>query len=803
MPILKTKPPVSQLQEIPVELRSRRQWVCWKIESRDGKPTKVPVNPNSPSKNAGSTLPATWGTFDEAVKSCAENGLSGIGFVFTTEDEYCGIDLDKCRNPKTGTFEPWAKEIIDSIDSYTEISQSKTGCHIIVKGKVPGSRNRKGRFEAYDRDRYFIFTGDHVTGTPASIHPRQNQLNNIYGKIFREDCKPGTNGNGHRSSLGLDDQQLLDKAMAARNGATFSRLWNGETDGHTSASEADLSLCNALAFWCGGDPVRIDNLFRQSGLYRAKWDKRHGAQTYGELTVSKALESSGDYYGGNGNGAHSGAGFNEGDESEKGKPAAAKTEEWAEVGGTAQAFGQRLSTEAEAYDTKTAEPAMHASSPFPFEDLPTIFREMAEELSAALPIAKELVACAGLAAAAGAIGRSRMIQVKPGWNEPTNLWMALVNPPGQMKTPSLTQMVAPIHKLQRDAAETYRLEKSQHEDEIEVYEAARSQYRNKKLDELPPKPSRPVMKRFSTVDVTVEKLSVLLDENPRGILVVRDELTGWVKAFNQYKGGKGADKSFWLSAWAGAPHTVDRQGKDPIFIEHPTVSVVGNIPPTILGELNADSEDDGFLHRILFCNPDPIKVRWSDQAVSEKTRQEYHKELETLSALGMRTTMGDDGTEREEPKVLPLDCEAQRLYVEWHDDHYRKTEDIKFNHSLGGFHHKLKGYCARFALIHQLLTNPDSEVVSKQSIGFGCDLADYFAGQAASVFPELAKVKVTPQSRCENAIQRALANHGAMTKRELQRNCNASAMVFNPVLDSLIALGSVRELNGRFELVID
>lgn len=446
-------------------------------------------------------------------------------------------------------------------------------------------------------------------------------------------------------------------------------------------------------------------------------------------------------------------------------------------------------------------PAMHTS--FPFADLPPVFRNLTDELSQALPIAPELVACATLVVAAGAIGRSRMIQVKSGWLEPSILWMALVNPAGQIKTPSLSQVTTPVRELQQKAAERYQQEKKEYERNMEIYEAAKYQHRTKQLDELPPMPEKPIMQRFYTVDVTVEKLSSLLQETPRGLLVIRDELTGWVKSMNQYKGGKGADKSFWLSSWAGSSHTVDRQGKDPIFIDHPTVSVVGNIPPTILSELNVDNQGDGFLHRILFCNPDPVKVRWSEQTVSEEAKQAYHQRIKDLSQLAMVRGGFSKNGNADEAKILPLAPEAKKLFMEWHDAHYQKSEDPTFNEELGGYYHKLKGYCARFALIHQLVTDPESEAVGLDSVSFGCDVADYFASQAERIFPNFSRARLSLADKCEAQIRRTLGKNGPMSRRDLQRCGNADATTFKNVLNSLIDIEIVKDQEGKLILVVD
>ena len=166
-----------------LDLRDLRQWLCWRSEDRDGKPTKVPYSPAT-GKKADRTVPETWTGYQEAVKACNEKGYGGIGFVFTSEDDLCGVDLDKCLDPETGEIEPWAWAIIEELNSYTEISPSGTGVHILVRAALPKGRNRNGRFEAYDRSRYFTVTGKHLVGTPQTIEGRQEELHSVVGRVF-------------------------------------------------------------------------------------------------------------------------------------------------------------------------------------------------------------------------------------------------------------------------------------------------------------------------------------------------------------------------------------------------------------------------------------------------------------------------------------------------------------------------------------------------------------------------------------------------------------------------------------------
>ena len=141
---------------LPEELRQRRQWVVWKLEVRDGKPTKVPYIAGGSGK-ASSTDSLTWRSFEEAVQALETGRYNGIGFVFSSGDPFAGVDLDDCRDPETGELEEWAAKIVEAFGSYAEVSQSGTGVHIIVMGKAPNKK--RGKVEAYSSERYFTMTG--------------------------------------------------------------------------------------------------------------------------------------------------------------------------------------------------------------------------------------------------------------------------------------------------------------------------------------------------------------------------------------------------------------------------------------------------------------------------------------------------------------------------------------------------------------------------------------------------------------------------------------------------------------------
>jgi putative DNA primase/helicase len=145
---------------IPPELKALNQWVVWRyawLEDRQ-KWDKPPLRVRN-GNEASSTNRATWGTFEDALWTYGTGLVDGIGFVFSKENRLVGIDLDHCRDHETGIIEPWALEIIDRFDTYTELSPSGAGVHLIAAGALPGHGVKTARAEMYDSGRYFTVTG--------------------------------------------------------------------------------------------------------------------------------------------------------------------------------------------------------------------------------------------------------------------------------------------------------------------------------------------------------------------------------------------------------------------------------------------------------------------------------------------------------------------------------------------------------------------------------------------------------------------------------------------------------------------
>ncbi len=267
-------------ENIPEELKTLKQWVCWNGD-------KLPKNPYT-GGNAQSNNKDTWGTFNDALKAIEKFGFDGVGFMFA--NGYFGVDLDKCLDNQD-----FIDEFVETLQSYTEISRSGQGIHIICKGTLPDGARRRGNVEMYCTGRYFIMTGKLYNPEYNVIKDCTESIKILHSKyLYTEVPKVAPK---IVTPVDLSDQEILDKARNCKTGTLFQLLWTGQWQGvYSSQSEADLALCNMLAFWTQRDEVRIDNLFRHSGLYRQKWDTKRGTYTYGQNTVGKAIANCREVY---------------------------------------------------------------------------------------------------------------------------------------------------------------------------------------------------------------------------------------------------------------------------------------------------------------------------------------------------------------------------------------------------------------------------------------------------------------------------------------------------------------------------
>jgi putative DNA primase/helicase len=322
-------------ENIPTELRAESDWVCWRMEWREGadgkegKWTKVPYDARTGS-HAKSNTPSTWSPFDVALAAYQNpaNKYDGIGFMLADSRPksggLIGVDLDHVVDSSSHTFRDWEEtqrgknwmptipppmQVVDCLDSYSEFSPSGTGVRIFIKGRLWDKGRKQGALEVYDCGRFLTVTGHRIDGKPAIINKAPHStLKAIYTYFFNEieEAKkkaspsrrtPPTYTSSESGKGGPSVENVT--RLARRFNSKFGPLFDGNIAGYPSQSEADAALCCMAAFYAGpAGHSLVDGVFRQSALMRDKWDHSHASDgtTYGEMTISSAIAKCSDFF---------------------------------------------------------------------------------------------------------------------------------------------------------------------------------------------------------------------------------------------------------------------------------------------------------------------------------------------------------------------------------------------------------------------------------------------------------------------------------------------------------------------------
>jgi putative DNA primase/helicase len=335
-----------------------------------------------------------------------------------------------------------------------------------------------------------------------------------------------------------------------------------------------------------------------------------------------------------------------------------------------------------------------ASATFPVHAMPKHCRDLIREASEAIGCAPEMIALPMLAVLSAAIGNSRRLQVKGGWEEGACIYAAVIAEPGEKKTPAQVVATEPARRIQTSLKRAYQEQLEVYEGELRQHEVAKAKAKKEgEAAEAPPK--KPTFRRTVVGDITTEALAVILEENPRGVLMNRDELAGWVRGMDQYKaGGKGSDRQFWLSVHTNQDTHIDRKSQEPIHLTKPFSSVFGSIQPDVLPEIPSNRED-GMLERFLYAYPEPVLSGWSDKEISAKAKSSYDYLYSKLWSL----ELGQDNYGGPEPQIVEFSSEAKACFISAYNEHYQERRSPGFPRGLKGVWPKLEGYLARLVLI--------------------------------------------------------------------------------------------------------
>jgi putative DNA primase/helicase len=382
---------------------------------------------------------------------------------------------------------------------------------------------------------------------------------------------------------------------------------------------------------------------------------------------------------------------------------------------------------------------------FPVDALPEGCRQLVREGSEAIGCPPEFMAAPMLVALGSAIGASHVIEIIAGWTEAPALWVATVGHPGARKTPPAREAKRPVAGYQAKLRQDYREQKKSYERE--------------EREDPPEKVAAYVD------DITTEALISTLDESPRGVIQFKDELLGLIRGLDQYKGGKGSDRQFYLSGWSGESYAYRRKGsQEDVLLLRPFLSVVGSIQTDLLHEI-ADGREDGLADRFLYLYPHRVRTRLSEKqkGVSEGARKSY-------AALYLRLRdLAFDGTDdygQPEPRIVKPSPQAKELLIEQINALRDEAELPGFPDRLTWVWPKLEAYLARLTLIVALaryvnLRHAGQDVplrVEKSDVLRAVALLEYFKRHLRRVYALL--YKATPKDRVVEDVARFLAARG-------------------------------------------
>jgi uncharacterized protein DUF3987 len=369
---------------------------------------------------------------------------------------------------------------------------------------------------------------------------------------------------------------------------------------------------------------------------------------------------------------------------------------------------------------------------FPTAAMPERCRSLIREASTAIGCPAELIAVPMLTVLGAAIGNSRVLKLKEGWEESSSIFAAVIADPGEKKTPAYKVAIEPAAKKQAALRKSYQDKLDEYKSELRAYKVDEKTSARNDLP-APPPPQQPSLERTIVEDTTVEALAVVLEGTPRGVLAGRDELAGWVRSMDQYKqGGRGADRQFWLSAWSNSYVAVDRKSRgEPLILTRPHVSVFGSIQPGVLPEIGAGRED-GLLDRFIFAYPDPMASRWTDDEISPDTRDQYRRLYDNLRGRHMP----EDDHGDPDPIRIHFSSDAKAVFIDAVNALREEMEAPGFPVRLKGPWSKLEAYLARISLILALARAADTaaaERVEDKDVLCAVALVGYFKAMARRV----------------------------------------------------------------------
>ncbi len=406
--------------------------------------------------------------------------------------------------------------------------------------------------------------------------------------------------------------------------------------------------------------------------------------------------------------------------------------------------------------------------PFPLDVLPDQMRKLVTDGAASIGCDPSSIALPLLTTYGAAIGNTRRLRLKNGWDVPPIIWTIVVGRSGSGKSPAWKLAMEPTEHIEKAAELRHKRDMAQYLEDREEWSEEHSRWKKDgKEGPEPPEPECPELERYSVVDTTVEGLAPLLQSNPRGLMLCRDELSGWVGSFDRYvKGGAGADASHWLSMFNGTSLRIDRKTGEPrtIYVRSAAINICGGIQPGILRTaFGSEHRENGLFYRFLTAWPPHKARKWSEREISGTTVDAVADALKTLYGLDFAM----DRFQQQTPKILALEPNAKQAFVAFFNEHGEEQQGL--DDDLASAWSKLEEYAARLAMVlHYAAWAEDPNSVSDRlglpAMEGGIRLVRWFGNETRRIHRMLASDEET-QAR-ESLVEWINRKDGEVTTRE-------------------------------------
>lgn len=697
----------SSFQNIPNEMRAYSNFVVWKFgHCVGGKITKIPYQVRSGQK-ASVVDPSHWSSFDDAL--AVAHNYDGIGFVFSENDPFAGIDLDDTKGDAIAL--EYQKTIFSQFGSYSEISPSGNGLHIIIKGSVTTGR-RKGHVELYSSGRYFTMTGNVYNDMP--IADRQYELDTLWAQIG-EGKQSNPNAISSHGQSNEPDLAIIDRATNAENGKKFLALWNGNGSvlqgPDRSGSVIDQALVNIIQFYTQ-DAVQIERIWLSSP--QGQRGKTQTRKDYRDRTIARAFD--------------------------------------------------REIPNVEVIGIETIGPnkndnAIEAPRPLRREMPPAVsfpIGELGEALGDAAKAIIYKVQCPDAVAAMSVLGvaslccqgHADVIIPATGHAKPLSLYLVTIAASGERKSAADTEALSPVRAFERELQTSHDAEYPSYLNKLEAWQAEREKIkRNRKNDmiekhelfeKLGAIPESPLTPILTCPEPTFEGLCKLYIDGIPMLGIFSDE-------GGQFVGGYGLSNDSRLRTISGLSAFWDGTAAKRVRATDGVSVLYGRrlalhlmMQPDVAATLLSDPmlKDQGFLSRILVAAPDStVGTRFQKRSTAhhgDTALLNYH--LLILNILRQKPKMALGKRNELEPRALTMDATAASVWMNYADDVERRLGKSGSFDTIKGFANKLPEHAARLAGVLALVDDFNASLINKDLLVRGIKIAEYFASEALRLF---------------------------------------------------------------------